>query len=211
MQLSSANNTPDSVFIEDTAIVLDEFAVICRPGAESRRAEVDVVAGMLWPFRRTFTIESPGTIDGGDVLVAGQTIFVGRSSRTNDAGIEQLSTICAPAGYVVKPVVVGGCLHLKSAVTALSERDLLVNPAWIDTTQFRRYDIVNVAGGEDAAANVARIGDHLLAAAAFPLTNAMLEERGHQVMTVDVSELAKAEGAVTCCSLIFTPPEQSPF
>ena len=211
MQLSSADNMPDSVFIEDTAVVLDELAVIARPGAGSRRGEVDVVAGMLWPFRRTVPIELPGTLDGGDVLVAGQTIFVGRSSRTNDAGIEQLATICAPAGYVVRPVVVSGCLHLKSAVTALSERELLVNPAWIDATQFRRYDIMEVAKGEDGAANVARIGDHLLAAAAFPRTNAMLEARSHRVVTVDVSELAKAEGAVTCCSLIFTAPKESPF
>ncbi|HEX4347885.1 MAG TPA: N(G),N(G)-dimethylarginine dimethylaminohydrolase [Vicinamibacterales bacterium] len=206
MQLSSADNTPDSVFIEDTAVVLDELAVICRPGAASRRSEVDVVSGMLWPFRRTFAIEAPGTIDGGDVLVAGRTIFVGRSSRTNDAGIAQLEALCAPAGYIVQPVGVRGCLHLKSAATAISERELLVNPEWIDTMPLRRYDIVEVAKGEDGAANVARVGDRLLAAAAFPRTNARIEERGHQVMTVDVSELAKAEGAVTCCSLIFTPP-----
>ena len=211
MQLSSADNMPDSVFIEDTAVVLDEFAVICRPGAESRRREVEVVSGMLWPFRRMFAIEAPGTIDGGDVLVAGRTLFVGRSSRTNDAGINQLEAICAPAGYVVHPIVVRGCLHLKSAATALSERELLVNPAWIDTMQFRRYDIVEVPKGEDGAANVARVGEHLLAASAFPRTNEMLAERGHQVMTVDVSEFAKAEGAVTCCSLIFSRPAESPF
>jgi dimethylargininase len=211
MQLSSADDMPDAVFIEDTAIVLDELAVLARPGAESRRGEVDVVAGMLWPFRRTVQIEAPGTLDGGDVVVAGRTIFVGRSSRTNDAGIAELEAICAPAGYVVHPVVVRGCLHLKSAVTALSERELLVNPAWADTTQFRRYDIVEVAKGEDGAANVARIGDALLAAAAFPRTNELLESRGHHVVTVDLSEFAKAEGAVTCCSLIFAPPEHSPF
>jgi dimethylargininase len=203
MQIASGEDLPDSVFIEDTAVVLDEVAVICRPGAESRRAEVDAVAGALWLYRPLRPIEAPGTIDGGDVLVAGRTIFIGRSSRTNDAAIAQFDTACAEFGYEVRPVAVRGCLHLKSAVTAIGERALLANPAWVDVAELSPFEIVEVHPAEPAAANVVRVGETLVAATAFPRTASRLEHRGCIVRTVEMSELAKAEGAVTCCSLIF--------
>jgi dimethylargininase len=211
IRISSGEHLPDSVFIEDTAVVLDEVAIICRPGAESRRAEVDAVAGTLWLHRKLEEIQAPATIDGGDVLVAGRTLFIGRSSRTNDEAIAQCARVCEPLGYQIRPVEVRECLHLKSAVTALDNRRLLVNPDWIDTTVLTPFEVIDVHPDEPAAANVVRLDAALVAAAAFPKTASRLEHRGYLVRTVDVSEIAKAEGAVTCCSLIFSTSQETGF
>jgi dimethylargininase len=204
-RLRTGKDLPDSIFIEDAAIVLDELAVMMRPGAVPRRAEVSVVADALRAYRALGWIEPPGTMDGGDVLRAGRTVLVGRSSRTNDAGIAQLSQLLAPHGYLVRTVEVRGCLHLKSAVTAVADHALLANRAWMaDNTALEPFEVIDVDPGEPGAANVARVGDRLLSAAAFPRTRERLEARGFAVVAVDVSEIAKAEGAVTCCSLLFT-------
>jgi dimethylargininase len=211
IQISSGEHLPDSVFIEDTAVVLDEIAIICRPGAESRRAEVEAVAGTLWLHRKLAEIQAPATIDGGDVLVVGRTIFIGRSTRTNDDAVAQFARIAEPLGYQIRPVTVEGCLHLKSAATALDDRRLLVNPDWIDTASLSPFEVVDVHPDEPAAANVVRADYALVAAAAFPKTASRLEHRGYLVRTIDVSEIAKAEGAVTCCSLIFSPSQESRF
>ncbi len=201
-RLPAGDDMPDSVFIEDTAVVLDEVAVVARPGAASRRHEVPAVAEALRSDRVLRPIVEPGTLDGGDVLVAGRTVFAGRSSRTNDPGVEQLRQILAPLGYRVHPVGVHGCLHLKSAATALDDRRLLVNPLWVPVDAFAGFEVIAVHPEEPSAANVARVGDRLVAAAAFPKTAALLEARGYSVHLADVSELAKAEGAVTCCNLL---------
>ena len=207
-RLPAGDDLPDAVFIEDAAVVLDELAVIMRPGALARRAEVAPVADALRAYRPLGRIEPPGTMDGGDVLRAGRTILVGRSSRTNDAGIAQLTQLVAPHGYLVRAVEVRGCLHLKSAVTAVADHALLANRAWIGDpgshAALEPFEVIDVDPGEPGAANVARVGDRLLAAAAFPRTRERLEARGFAVVAVDVSEIAKAEGAVTCCSLLFT-------
>jgi dimethylargininase len=203
-RLPAGADMPDSVFIEDTALVFDEVAVIMRPGAGTRRGETILVAEALRPLRPLMMIEAPGTMDGGDVLRIGRTIFVGRSSRTNAEGIAQLSALAAPYGYTVRAVDVRGCLHLKSAATAVDDHTLLVNREWIGTGQLSSFEFVDVDPSEPGAANVARVGVSLLAAAAFPRTRERLERSGHGATVVDVSELAKAEGAVTCCSLIFS-------
>jgi len=194
---------PDAVFVEDTAIVFDEIAVITRPGAESRRSETPAVASALSRHRTLVHIEEPGTIDGGDVLVVGHVVFVGRTSRTNDAGLDQLRRALTPFGYSVVPASVRGCLHLKSAITALDDRTLLTNRRWIADQQFAGFELVDFGSSESMAANIVRVGSGLLYASSFPRTLEHLERRGYSVTTVDVSELAKAEGAVTCCSLIF--------
>jgi dimethylargininase len=204
-RLPSGPEMPDSVFIEDVAIVLDELAIVARPGAPSRRVECAAVEDGLAPYRTTVVrIEPPGTLDGGDVLVVGRSIFIGISSRTNDAAVEQVRTRVAPFGYSVQAVSVTGCLHLKSAVTAAGDNVLLMNRAWAPVDLFRTFDIIDVHPDEPYAANVVRVGDGLLYPTAFPRTRDRLETRGFRVTAVDVSELAKAEGAVTCCSLIFT-------
>jgi dimethylargininase len=194
---------PDCCFVEDIAIVLDELAVITRPGAESRRGESPVVALSLATFRHVLTVQPPSTIDGGDVLVVGRKIFVGRTLRTNDAGIESLRAIVSPHGYDVVGVPVKGCLHLKSAVTALDDHTLVANPAWIDRESFPGFEIVPVPAQEPGGANVLPIRGRVLVSAGSPLTRALLEKRGSNVIPVHISEFEKAEAAVTCKSLVF--------
>lgn len=193
---------PDGVFVEDTAVVLDEIAVITRPGAESRRAETASVAAELAAYRPTIAIEAPGTLDGGDVLVAGRRVFVGRSSRSNAEGIAQLARALTPHGYSVTAVPVGGCLHLKSAVTCVAPQTLLVNPEWIPREIFAGYRLLAVDPAEPTAANALALGGAVLHSAQHPRTRARLEAEGLPVIPVTLGELAKAEGAITCCSLV---------
>ena len=193
---------PDAVFVEDAAVVLDELAILARPGAASRRPETRTVARALEPYRRLVPIRAPGTLDGGDVLRVGRTLYVGLSGRSNRAAIEQMRATLAPLGYAVQGVAVDGCLHLKSAVTQVAADTLLVNRGWLDVSAFGDLRLVDVDPGEPAAANALRIEGTVIYAAAYPRTRKRLEERGIGVHAVDVSELAKAEGAVTCCSLI---------
>jgi dimethylargininase len=202
-RIPEASDLPDCVFVEDAAIVLDEIAILMRPGAESRRPEVPAGADALRPHRPVLSLEAPATMDGGDVMVVGRSVFVGASSRTNLAGIEQLRQIVAPFGYALHPVSVRGCLHLKSAVTAIDDLTLLVNPLWARIEEFRGYAFIEVEEGEPSAANIVRVGGGLLYSGAFPRTLERLRRHGCDVTVVDVSEVAKAEGAVTCCSLIF--------
>ncbi len=195
---------PDSVFVEDVALAFDEIAIATRPGAESRRDEGAAVLGVLGSFRRVLRIEAPGTLDGGDVLRIGKRVFVGMSARSNDAGRAQLRELLAPFGYTVEGVVTRDCLHLKSAVTQVAEDVVLINPKWLaDAVPFAAYRQIEVDPTEEHAANAVRIGDALLYPDCFPRTLARLRAAGINVTTVDVSELQKAEGAVTCCSVLF--------
>jgi dimethylargininase len=200
--VAPAPECADSVFIEDTAVVVDEVAVITRPGAESRRAETAGVADALATVRPLVHLTSPATLDGGDVMQCGRTLYVGRSDRTNEDGIAQLRAAVAPFGYTVTAVRTTGCLHLKTAVTLADDGVLLINPAWVSATDFPGFEIIEVDPAEPFAANVVRTEQGLVAAAAFPRTTARLVARGLAVFPVDVSELAKAEGAVTCCSIL---------
>ena len=193
----------DSVFVEDTAIVLDEVAVITRPGAASRRPETAPIARALAPYRPLVSIEPPGTLDGGDVLRIGRTLYVGLSGRSNQAAIDQLSRALAPYGYAIRGVAVQGCLHLKSAVTALGDDTVLVDPAWVDPAVFTGTRPIEIDPRERGAANALRIGERVIYPASFPVTRRRLAAAGVDVLEVDVSELQKAEGAVTCCSLVF--------
>jgi dimethylargininase len=202
-RLPTSPDLPDSVFIEDIAVVLKGAAVITRPGAVSRRPEVPAVVEALERFRTLLYIEPPGTLDGGDVLLLGKQLFVGISGRTNEAGVEQLRSLVGPLGYAVTGVLVHGCLHLKSAVTQVAAGALLINPDWVDAACFPGWQLIEIDPSEPFAANALLIEGCLVYPAAFPLTLARLERAGIQVMPVDVSEIAKAEGGVTCCSLVF--------
>lgn len=195
---------PDSVFVEDVAVVFDELAILARPGAESRRAEVASVGKALEPYRKLERIEAPGTLDGGDVLTVGKQVFVGLSQRTNQAGIEQMRALLAPHGYSVESVPVERCLHLKSAVTQVAEGTLLINPAWLDRSAFPSFELIEVDPAEPFAANALLLNSAVIYPAAYTRTAKRLQERGIRVVPVEVSELAKAEGGVTCCSLIFS-------
>ena len=204
VQVDAAPALPDAVFIEDAAVVFDEVAIVTRPGAASRRAETTAVAAAVGRYRPLRFIEPPATIDGGDVLTVGRDVFVGVSSRTNAAAVGQMRVILEPHGYRVRAVSVTGCLHLKSAATALADDRLLLNAEWAARGQFEPFALVDVDPLEPAAANIVRAGRALVYPDAFPRTRERLERAGIPVRTVDVSELAKAEGAVTCCSLVFS-------
>lgn len=203
VELPADEAHPDAVFVEDVAVVVDEVAVMTRPGAPSRRGEGGAIAMALTPYRTLRAIEAPGTLDGGDVLRIGRRVFVGESARSNADGIAQLRAILAPHGYTVQGVPIRGCLHLKFAVTALAEDTVLLQPAWIDRDAFAGWRIVEVDPAEEHAANVLRIGGRVISPACFPRTHERIRAAGVEVVAVDVSELQKAEGAVTCCSLVF--------
>jgi len=197
---------PDAVFVEDTAILLGGHAIITRPGAASRTDETQSTAEGLAPY---FTIHRllAGTLDGGDVLRIGDTLYVGQSSRTDAVGTEALETVVAPLGYRVVPVELGRCLHLKTAATfagldGAGRPTLLVNPEWVDSAIFEGTDPLPVAEGEPFGANIVRAGNRLIYAAGSPRTAARLRERGLDVVEVDLSELQKAEAGGTCMSLI---------
>jgi len=190
---------PDCVFIEDTAFVLDEMAVITRPGAESRRGEVGVVAEALASLRPLVRIAEPATLDGGDVLVLDERIYVGRSERSNENALAQLRQL---TGREVIGVDLHGALHLKTAVTRVSRDTLLVNREWIDVAPFAGWTLLDVDPTEPFGANAVLLDEVVIYAAAYPRTRAKLESHGMNVRTVHADELAKAEGGVTCCSLL---------
>lgn len=194
---------PDSVFVEDTAVVLDELAVVMRPGAASRRPEVESAAEALRPYRKLAFLEPPSTIDGGDVLVLGRRVFVGSTTRSNEVSSEALGRVVEPFGYTVDVAPVEGCLHLKSAATALDDETVLLSPDRVDARLFDPARVIEVDPAEPEAANAVRVGPDLLFAAEYPRTRARLEAAGYVVHSVPASELAKAEGALTCCSLLF--------
>ena len=193
---------PDAVFVEDTAVVFDEVAVVTRPGAASRREEVRSVADTLASYRTLVAIEDPGTLDGGDVLLMERSVFVGLSTRTNEEGVRQLARALAPHGYAVHPLTVRSCLHLKTAATRVAAATVLLNPEWVDARAFDAFERIEVEPGEAWAANALAVGESVVYAAAFPRTRERLVRRGLDVREVEVSELAKAEGGVTCCSLV---------
>ena len=194
---------PDAVFVEDTAIVLDECAILTNPGAASRLPEVDSIAAALTPYRTLHRVQPPATLDGGDVLVMEKTIWIGQGSRTNREGVRQVRQFVHPHGYLVLTAPVRGCLHLKSAVTRAAGRTLLINPDWVDESAFLGFGLIKVDPQEPYGANILLVGDRLVYQPAFPRTLARLEEAGFHPLLVDASELGKAEGALTCCSLLF--------
>jgi dimethylargininase len=209
VQLDPLPDLPDSVFVEDTVIALDELAVITRPGAESRRGETESMARVMRRFRELAFITEPGTIDGGDVLRIDRRIFVGRSERTSEEAITQLTELLAPFGYSVQGVEMHGALHLKTAITRVGPRQLLWNGGWVaDASSFADYELIDIDPSEPFAANALLIDSTVLVPSAFPGTTGRLRERGISVRNVDVSELAKAEGGLTCCSVLLEPRQK---
>jgi dimethylargininase len=205
-RLPAAPTLPDAVFVEDTAVVVDELAIVTRPGAESRRPETAMVAAQLAEHRRVVSIEPPGTLDGGDVLVVDRAVYVGRSTRTNDSGIGQLRGALEPLGFRVTAIPVTRCLHLKSAVTRVAERTLLLNPDWVASEAFAGYSHLTVDPAEPRAANALALQGSILHPAQYGRTRARLEAAGLAVIPVPMTELAKAEAGMTCCSILFEVP-----
>ena len=204
--LPAAPDLPDAPFVEDTAVVLDEVALVTRMGAETRRAERNEVTAALARHREVVCMSGAGTLDGGDVIRVGTTLLVGQSSRTTEAGIEEMRQLVAPYGYRVTRVGVRGCLHLQTGCTHLGDGTLLVNSRWIDADALRAFDHLEVAPGEPWAANAIRCGDVVMVAGGFPKTSARLAARGFTLQEVDISEFQKAEAGLTCLSLRFGAP-----
>jgi dimethylargininase len=194
---------PDSMFVEDPAIVLDELAVILPLGTESRRPEAASLTAALEKFRPLAHVTLPGTLEGGDVLRVGRTLYVGVTKRSNAEGIRQLAELLAPHNYQVVQVPVSGCLHLKSAVTSLGRETLLANRNWFDTTPLSAYPCIDVDPAEPHAANALALAGTVIFPASFPRTRARIEAAGFHVTSLDISELQKAESGLTCSSLLF--------
>jgi len=207
ISLPALPELPDAVFVEDPAIVLDEVAIVTRMGAESRRGESASLGEAVARFRPLRWITEPGTLEGGDVVRIGSTLFVGRSTRSNDAGIAQLAGELRPLGYRVQSMEIQSCLHLKSACTYLGRDTLLANRGWVDMEPFGNAQVIDVAPGESDAADVLAIDDTIVIPSSFPETARILDRAGWRVFPIDVSELQKAEAGVTCMSLLFTVSE----
>ena len=204
-RLPALPDQPDAVFVEDTAVLIGDHALVTRPGADSRLGEANATAAGLAASYFTVHRMVSGRLDGGDVLRIGTTLYVGLSSRTDRAGAAALEAFAAPFGHRVVRVELAECLHLKTAVTfagsdGAGNPTLLVNSAWVDPALFADVDPLCV--DEAAAANCLRAGNRLILPASNPRTAERLRQRGFDLVEVDVSELQKAEAGVTCMSLI---------
>lgn len=202
IELPEESDLPDSVFVEDTAFILPEVAVITRPGADSRKPETESILKVLSSYKKLVHVNAPGTVDGGDVLVLGKNIYIGLSLRSNPEAIEQIQSLLKEYGYTVTGVEMHDCLHLKTALTKVDDQTVLINPAWVDVSHFKAFHWIEVDASEPFAANCLPINGQIIYPTSFPKTTKKLEAHGYKVFPVQVDELAKAEGAVTCCSLI---------
>jgi dimethylargininase len=199
---------PDGCFVEDTAVIADGLAVITRPGAPSRRGEIEEIDALLACRVEVARIEAPGTVDGGDVLFAGSRVLIGLSARTDAAGAEQLAALLRPRGFEVRAVPVKAAaglaagLHLKSDVSAIGER-LLVTRAYAGRSELADFAQIVVPEGEEYAANCVDLGSRVLIADGFPRTRELLLREGIAVEAVGMSEFRKMDGGLSCLSLRF--------
>ena len=194
---------PDAHFVEDTAVVTTEVAVITNPGAAARRGEEDAIAPVLAEFRKVERIQAPGTVDGGDVLQVGNHFFIGLSERTNQQGAEQLGRILQSYGNTWTPVAVGAGLHFKSGVNYVGRNTLLVTNDFAHNEQLKGYDQIITESPEEYAANTLLVNEHLLMPAGFPRTRKQLEVLGLKIIELEISEVRKMDGGLTCMSIRF--------
>lgn len=207
IELDADPEYPDSTFVEDTAIVTENCAVITNPGAASRKGEVVSMAEALSKFYdRLDRVQPPGTVDGGDVCQIDKHFLIGISERTNREGAEQLSGFLKAAGFTSSSVDIRGTqglLHLKSGITFIGENRLIVADSLIGRPEFDGYEIIRVPAGEEYAANCIRVNDHILFAAGFPNLKTKLESLGHNLIELEMSEFEKMDGGLSCLSLRF--------
>lgn len=206
--LPAEDALPDACFVEDTAVIVGDLALITRPGAPSRRPETSAVAAALAAAGLELAhMEDPATLDGGDVLRLGDTFYVGLSRRTNAAGLAALEAVARPRGLSVVPVEVpGGVLHLKCHASPLGPETLLCAPGWL--TGARGVRRLEVHPEEAYAANALAVGDAVLVAAGFPRTAALISDAGFSPVPIENSEFAKADGSLTCLSVIARSPRR---
>jgi dimethylargininase len=197
---------PDAYFVEDVAVVVPELAIVTRPGADERRGEAEHIVEALArvalaPHRELARLAAPATLDGGDVLVADRRVFVGLSVRTNEAGVAALAELLEPHGYAITPVPLADGLHLKSSVNLVGPGLLVATPSFVARPELAGFEILATSEAEAYAANVLRVNDHLLVAAGFPDLHARLRGRGLELVELDMSEVEKMDGGLTCLSL----------
>lgn len=209
MPLAASDSYPDCCFVQDTAVVLDEVCVIASMGAPARLGEVSEVERLVSSFRKIRRIFSPATLDGGDVVQFGKRLFVGLSSRTNARGIAALVQIVEPFGYTVVPVVVNGGLHLTTGCGILNDETVLLNPRWLDATAFKSLRQLHVSEEEPWAANTIRVGSAVCLEEGAPRTIDLVQPYVGSIDTLDISEFRKAEGSLSCLSLIFRESSQN--
>jgi len=201
--LPEAPGYPDAYFVEDTAVVTPRVAVITNPGAPSRRGEVDTIEPVLAKHRPAFRIKPPATVDGGDVLMVENRFFIGISERTNLAGARALGRLLQDHGHTWTPVPVSSGLHLKSSVNYLGQGRLLLTRAMADRVEFADFPKIILDPGEEYAANTLWINGGLLIPKRFPRMRAKLGKLGLPLIALDVSEIRKMDGGLTCLSLRF--------
>ena len=201
--LNALPDHPDAYFVEDTAVVATDVAVITNPGADARKGEEETIVPVLAQYRKTEKIRPPGTVDGGDILQVGKHFFIGVSERTNHEGAGQLSHILKRYGYTCTIVAVGEGLHFKSSVNYVGQNTLLVTEDFSENAQFEGYDTIVVDSIESYAANTLFINDHLLVPRGYPDTRKKLEMLDLKIIELDTSEVRKMDGGLTCMSLRF--------
>ena len=194
---------PDAYFVEDTAVVTPNMAIITNPGVEDRKGEIDTIEQTLTAYRKTIRIQAPGTVDGGDVLMIGSHFFIGISERTNKQGAEQLGCILNEYGYTWKTVCVDSGLHLKSNVNYIGKNRLLITDKFAECDEFKEYETIIVNKSEEYAANTFFINNSLITPKGFPNTIRKLKSTGFDIIELDVSEMRKMDGGLTCLSLRF--------
>lgn len=209
LMMPGSDSYPDCCFVQDTAIVLDEVCIIASLGAPKRRGEISEVERVAAQFRRLRHIFLPATLDGGDVVQVGKRLFVGSSSRTNGRGIEALSRIVEPLGYVVVPVSVRGGLHLTTGCGVVDDETMLLNPRWLDASVFKGLRQLHVPEEEPWAANTIRVDTAVCLEEGAPRTTDLVLPYAGTIETLDISEFRKAEGSLSCLSIIFRDVLQS--
>jgi dimethylargininase len=201
--LDEQQDFPDAHFVEDTAVVAPDVAVIARPGASARQGEEDTIEPVLERHRRTARIEAPGTLDGGDVLMVGSHFFIGLSERTNKYGAEQLGKLLEKYGNTWQTMSVGAGLHLKSSINYLGHHTLIATHDFANQESLKGYDKIIVDAQEAYAANTLWVNDHLLTPKGFPKTRKKLDAMGMDIIELDMSEVRKMDGGLTCLSIRF--------
>lgn len=202
--LGPDDNFPDSTFLEDTAILIPQCAIITNPGAPSRKGEIIEISNILSGFYNDVeTIDYPGTLDGGDVMMAGKHFYIGLSERTSEKGAKQLISILEKYGMAGSTMTIDNTLHLKSAVSYLEHNNLLAAGDFLNKPEFQKFDLISVDNDESYAANSVWINDNVLVPKGFSRTKSKIEEAGYNTITVDVSEFQKMDGGLSCLSLRF--------
>lgn len=203
IELDAQLDYPDAHFVEDTAVVTPDVAIIAYPGAVSRQGEEKSIAEILAAYRTTEYIHAPGTLDGGDVLMVGDHFFIGISERTNSEGAKQLSKILEKYAKTCSMIPVGAGLHLKSSVNYVGKNTLIVTRDFANHAALEGYDKIVVSRKEEYAANVLWANDYLIAPRGFADTKKKLSALDLEMIELDVSEMQKMDGGLTCLSLRF--------